>query len=1242
VEPKALQESQRKDRSLGVAGWTARAFINSPLTPLLILACLVVGLLGLRFTPRQEDPDISVPMIDVFVSYPGASAKQVASLAIDPLERLMSEIPGVKHVNSAAHRDRGMVTVEYHVGEELIPSLLKLYDKLASNLDLIPPGVSEPLVKPKSIDDVPIITLTFWSREVDDAALRSLALEVLQRLKEVPNTGMGFVVGGRSEQIRIEALPRRLAGFRMSLDELANTIRTANSEKRAGKMEYDTNHFIVFTGSFLRTAQEVSRLVIGIRDGQPVYVGDVANVYQGPEETTRLVSYYSGPASPEDPPAQGESAVTLAIAKKKGSNGVIVANEVLAMVQSLQGILIPDNVHVAVTRNYGKTANDKVNELIVDLFMATAGVTLLMLLTMGFRPAMVVAIVIPIVILVTIFSAMFLGFTINRVSLFALVFAIGILVDDATVVVENTYRRWLAGSSADLDTTVDAVREVGNPTIVATFTIVAALLPMAFVPGMMGPYMQPIPILGSAAMMFSLIAAFVFSPWVAQRFSPPLRKLKKMEAREEKFRKRMHRVYRFILVPLIRYRPLAWLFLISLVAGWFLAVSMFYTQDVVVKILPLDNKAQFNVVIDMPSGKALPVTANVTQQLAEALRDGIPEITALQTYVGTTSPFDFNGMVRHYYLREEPWQANIEVQLLDKHRRARSNHEIAMAARELLLPVAHKLGVRNLSVVEMPPGPPVLQSMVAEIYDPSADIRRQVASDMTRAFREVPYIVDADNYMLDTFNVVHFKVDTEKAVRRGISTETINRSMEMAMGGMKLGDVKQGAPLEPVFLMLQVPLGERSQIGRLLDLPIPSVAEIPVVPQAIVTRTVPLAELGRFVHEPIDPIEYHKDLRPVEYVVGDVVGRLGAPIYGMLAVEDKLKDYAAPGGQALTSHYFGAPKIFNAPSFAWAGEWTVTVETFTGLGLAFIAALFFIYLLIVGEFGNFIQPLIIMLPIPLTLLGIIPGHWLIGAEFTATSMIGFIALAGIIVRNSILLVDFAKVAVEEQGLSVEEAVVRAAETRTRPILITAGTTALGSSVMLTDPIFQGMAASTLFGIMVSTLLTLVVIPLGSITARNSFYPKAQARRTEVETPPSPPATPPAVALPQETPTQTVPKKRRLAALGHGLARGVRLLGGMLLGAVVTLLWRFPKGAIRRVRRREALQEPLGQGEPRPSPRDGLPTPITLPAPVVAGSTTPVSLEGQAHTARKEPHQRRGIRIKPDRAATPGDGKPTGT
>jgi multidrug efflux pump subunit AcrB len=1192
-----------EQHSLGVAGGMAHAFINSPLTPLILLASLAMGILGLLLTPRQEDPEISVPMVDIYVSYPGASSEQVASLAIDPLERLMSEIDGVKHVYSASHRGRGMVTVEFRVGQEMVPSLLKLYDKLASNLDLIPPGVSEPMVKPKGVDDVPIVDLTFWSRDVDDAGLRALALDVLQHLKEVPNTGIGFVVGGRSEQIRVEALPRRLSGFDMSLDELANTIRTANSEQQVGHIEMGKSNFTVFSGSFLRSAAEVARLVVGIRKDQPVYVSDLANVSQGPEETSRFVTYTTGPAGHDPMVANGEPAVTLAIAKKHGSNGVTVANDVLAMVNSLKGSLIPDNVNVSVTRNYGKTANDKVNELLFKLFVATGAVTILVLLTLGLRPAFVVLIVIPIVILVTVFFALLLKYSINRVSLFALIFAIGILVDDAIVVIENVYRRWLLQGTTDIETAVDAVREVGNPTIVATFTVIAALLPMAFVSGMMGPYMRPIPILGSVAMLFSLFAAFVFTPWLALRTKPSLKNLEKAEQRERTMHQRLARVYDHVLVPLIENRALGWLFLISIVVAWFLCASMFYTKAVVVKILPLDNKAVFNVVVDMPSGTALPVTANLTRTLVEAMRKNVPEITAMQSYVGTASPFDFNGMVRHYYLRNDPWQSNIEVQLLEKDERKRTNHEIAMAARELLTPIAREGGARNITVVEMPPGPPVLQSVVAEVYGPTDGVRRRVAAEMTDIFKKVPYMGDVDNYMLTPHDVLHFRVDTEKAVRRAISTDTVNRNLAMAMGGHKLGDVKQGKPLEPIYVVLQVPLQERSQLGRLLDLPVPSAAEIPVIPQALAARTVPLAELGRFVREPVDPVIYHKDLRPVEYVVGEVVGWPGAPVYAMFAIQDLLKNYTTPDGvKDPSGHWFGPPGETNKSTFEWTGEWTVTYETFRDMGIAFMVALFFIYMLIVGEFGNFTLPAITIAPIPLTLLGIIPGHWLLNAAFTATSMIGFIALAGIIVRNSILLVDFARIEIE-RGVDVKRAVVHAVETRTRPIMITALALVLGSSVILTDPIFQGLAVSLLFGVLVSTVLTLIVIPLGCVSARKSFEPpKPEAGEPGAEAPTAPPSST-AAAVPEAG--REAPRKGAVRAT-FGVVGKVLLGILVLLGALLGQVWR--RLLLPLLHRATARQRPTA-----PTSAGTKPTPASaaLGAEGMPASSAPVGLPPQA-------------------------------
>jgi len=922
-------------QGFGLSGRIARTFINTPVTPMLLIGALCMGLLGLFFTPRQEDPKISVPMIDIFVQYPGASAQQVESLVTEPLERLMMELIGVRHVYSATERGGAIVTVRFLVGEDLGESIVKVHDKLQSNMDRMPPDVRPPLVKPMSVDDVPIVTLTLWSVEIGDSQLRALALDVLQELGSVADTGEGFVVGGREEQIRVE-----------------------------------------------------------------------------------------------------------------------------------------------VTRNYGQTANAKVNELLQAMFEAALIVSVLCLIGLGLRAAVVVIAVIPVVILLTIWWAWVVDYSIDRVSLFALIFAIGILVDDATVVVENIFRHWLELGQTSIREAVAAVDEVGNPTILATFTIIAALLPMGWVSGLMGPYMRPIPVLGSSAMFFSLIAAFVFTPWFALRVRPRMKALGRAERREEKTRQVVSRLYRPLVNPLIDNRLLGIAFLVGTIVTAMLVCTLFYFKVVPVKMLPFDNKPEFSVVVDLPEGTALPETANVLRQLAEEVRR-MPEVVAVQAYAGTAQPFNFNGLVRHYYLRDEAWNGDLLVMLKDKHERARGSHAIAVAARDRLTPLAGGLGAR-IAVVEMPPGPPVLQTVVAEVYGPSPQARRQAAADLTRMFEQVDGIVDVDNYMIEPYSYWRFDVDTEKAVRQGISVDTINRNIAMAMGSERVGDVKRGTVQEPTYIVIQVPLSYRSEIQSLGSLPI----------QAPSGQMLPLAELGRFVRRPAEPIIYHKDLRPMEYVVGEMEGRLGAPIYGMLGVEDLLDDYDPPGPgtemSGMPEGLIGPPATDAVVDFEWTGEWTVTYETFRDMGLAFMAALVLIYGLIVWEFRNFALAGLIMSPIPLTLIGIIPGHLLMGAEFTATSMIGMIALGGIIVRQSILIVEFVKIEVA-RGKRVREAAVAGAETRVRLILITSLTLMAGAWAIIQDPIFQGMAVSLLFGAGVATLMAVIVIPLGCISLRRQFY-----------------------------------------------------------------------------------------------------------------------------------------------------------
>ena len=1077
----ANQKEILSKEKLGLAGRLADSFIHSPLSPLLFIAFMLVGIYGLIATPRQEDPQISVPMVDIMLRMPGASPQEVSRLGVSPLERLVSEIPGVKHVYSVSDEEMGIITLEFHVGEEIESAIVLTHNKVQSNLDVMPPGVEMPLIKPKEVDDVPVVTLTLWSEvaEMNDSVLRTLAVSLLQELKSLPKTGNAFVTGGRAEQVKIDVLPERLSGYGVSMGQVAKSIQGFNSKQTVGSMESDGHYFFVESGAFLETVEDFQRLVVGSYKGRPIYLSDVAVVSKGPEDAHQIVNYFTGPAHVGEE-IIAAPAVTIAIAKQHGANGVAVVNDVLAKVGELKGFLIPDDVHVEVTRNYGETANQKVNALLFKLFVATAAVTLLVWLSLGLRPAIVVLLNIPVVLVVTVFVAMLMGYTIDRVSLFALIFSIGFLVDNAIVIVENIYRRWLEAGKASTEVAVDAVREVGNPTVLATYTVVAALLPMGFVRGMMGPYMEPIPALGSVAMVFSLLAAVIFGPWLAIRMVPPMSTLRKMEARDQKIDNKLEKFYRKTIGGMINNRVYGWGFLIALLVCFALTISMFYTRDVTVKMLPFDNKAEFSIVIDMPDGTALPETASLTRELVDELR-GFPEVTAVQSYVGTSKPFDFNGLVRHYYLRQFPWQAEIQVQLLGKHDRERTSHDLAVAARAKLTPIAHAVGA-VLTIAEMPPGPPVLQTVVAEVHGPDAATRQQVARDLTQIFRDSDYLADVDNYMRENLEIWRFEVDLDKAANQGVPVETINQQLAMAMGGFKVGDIKQKLVYEPTYILLQIPLAYRSQLQQLADMPVATMDG----------RTIPLSELGGFVKGVRDPMIFHKDLRPVEFVVGDAVGRYAAPIYAMFDVEERLQDYTTPDGVVMSGTYTTAPPTDTLSGFEWSGEWTVTYETFRDMGMAFGVALVGIYILVVWQFGNFSIPAVVMAPIPLTMLGILPGHWLLGADFTATSMIGWIALAGIIVRNSILLIDFTLIQVAN-NVALYDAVIISTKARTRPIVITALALVLGSAVILTDPTFQGMAISLLFGVFVSTLLTLLVIPLGCISLGETIFRKAACR-----------------------------------------------------------------------------------------------------------------------------------------------------
>jgi multidrug efflux pump subunit AcrB len=1046
---------------------------------------LFLGVYGLLATPRQEDPEISVPMIDIFYRMPGASADQVANLLIAPQERVLSEISGIKHVYSASDKEMGMITLQYKVGEDMESALIRTISKLQTYEDKLPPGAEKPVMKPKGIDDVPIVTLTLWSSELDDSTLRALATMLSQKLKQVPKTGNTFISGGRARILRIDVTPERLAGYNLSLGQIAQAIKGFNSEQTVGFNERGEHYAYVETGTFLHNAEDVRRLVVGLHEGRPVYMSDVARVTLGPESASHLVTFSSGPAY------QGEAvvnaqAVTLAVAKQKGSNGVDVVRAIRAEVESLKGNLIPDNVHIEYTRDYGKSASDKVNSLFSDLQIATIAVMALVWLSMGLKPSLVVFLTIPLVLTVTVFSAMLMDYSINRVSLFALIFSIGFLVDNTIVIIDNIYRRWLIHGSPSTEVAIDAVREVGNPTILATFCVVAALAPMGFVSGMMGPYMAPIPALGSVAMLYSLFVALVFAPWMAMRIMPSMEKLHQMQERDKVIDQKIAGIHEYTIGKPWKNKKTGKFFLLGLIVALLIATVMFYTTHVTVKMLPLDNKSEFQVAVNMPAGTALPQTASFTEELATIIRQ-VPEVVSVQAYAGTSIPFDFNGLVRHYYLRMFPWQGQVQVILVDKKERDRSSHEIAEEVRALIAPLIESSGIRafdgaGVTVVEMPPGPPVLQTVVAEVHGPDAKTRQAVARDIKGLFEQSEFIGEAETMMRAPISVWRFEINERKAALNGVSIESINQHLAMAMGMFKVSDLKERGLEEPTHILLQVPLQLRANLENLYNMPVMSMAG----------TAVPLGQLGEFVEQERPSFIMRKDLRPVEFVVGDARGRLAAPIYAQLDVSRLLEDYTAPDGSKLEGSYIGPPATDSTPGFEWGGEWTVTYETFRDMGIAYAAALLAIYMLVVWQFGNFVIPLVIMAPIPLTLLGIAPGHWMVSMDYTATSMIGWIALAGIIVRNSILLVDTTLSNIVA-GNSLYDAVISAAMARTRPILITAVSTMVGAAIILTDPIFGGMAISLLFGLFVSTILTLVVVPLGCLSVGEETFRKVALR-----------------------------------------------------------------------------------------------------------------------------------------------------
>jgi len=1051
-------------KGIGISGRIAKAFIKSKLTPLLVIAAFLLGFFAVTMTPREEEPQIVVPMIDVFVNYPGASVREVEERVTIPMEKLLSEIKGVEYVYSTVKPGFNMTIVRFYVGEDMEGSLVKLYNKLMSNYDKIPPGVSQPMVKAKSIDDVPILALTLWSKspQYTGYELRRVAMELCGELKKNANVSEFSVIGGQRRQIRVMLDPQRLHAYSLSAFQIMNALEKANIVVHSGAFSANNRETIVETGRFLKNAEDVGNLVVHVFNGRPVYLQDVAEISDGPEEPSHYVFMGMGPAAAQkgltgDSSGQYD-AVTIAVSKQKGANASVVAEEALHKVEALKKQLIPHDVQVTVTRNYGETAKEKSDELLYHMLIATVSVIILIAVFLGWRESIVVAVAVPVTLALTLLINYLYGYTLNRVTLFALIFSIGILVDDAIVVVENINRHFKMHKIEPL-TAVYAVDEVGNPTILATFTVIAALLPMAFVSGLMGPYMRPIPVGASAAMLFSLLVAFIVSPWLAYIVLKNIR-----HHGEEKEEKGIAKIYEKLLSPLIDVRKKR-LVALSVILGLLLiSVILVPLKLVTMKMLPFDNKSELQVVIDMPEGCTLEETAAATREMSEYLKT-VPEVTDFQSYVGTASPYNFNGLVRHYFLRSGSNVADIQVNFVTKDERSDQSHDIAKRLRPALKKIGDKYGA-SIKVAEIPPGPPVLSTLVAEIYGPETNRQMEIAKKVRNIFEKTDGVVDVDWFVEDDQRKVAFDVDHEKAATNGISTEAIARGLGIALSGTGAGLVHMKTEKEPVEIFLRMPIEQRSNLTDLQSLTIPSSTG----------QQVRLAELVKTRQETGEKAIYHKNMKRVTYVTGDVAGTEESPVYAILKMNSAIAKLPLAEGYELKQFYTSQPWLEDHYSMKWDGEWHITYEVFRDLGVAFAAVLIIIYILVVAWFKHFVTPLVIMAPIPLTLVGILPGHWLFGAFFTATSMIGFIALAGIVVRNSILLVDFIQVEWQEKG-DLRQALIQAGAVRFRPIVLTAAAVVVGSFVMLFDPIFQGLAIAMMFGAVASTILTLIAVPL---------------------------------------------------------------------------------------------------------------------------------------------------------------------
>jgi multidrug efflux pump subunit AcrB len=1056
---------------LGFVGNLAKHFIDSKLTPLIILVALLLGIGATLVLPREEEPQITVPMADVFVQMPGASAKDVEQRVTVPMEKLIKELPGVEYVYSTSRPGSSLVIVRFFVGQDTENSIVQLYNKLYANFDKIPPGVSQPLIKSRSIDDVPILTLTFWGEQSTGAELRQIASQLDEQIKQVLDVSETTIIGGQKRQLRVNLEPARLNAFGLTPLEISKALQSQNAELASGALNQNNQSFLVRTQSFIRSAEDAKGLVVAVANNQPVYLRDVATVTDGSEEPDSYVFF--GQGVEKDSKLQGETeAVTIAIAKRSGANAIQVSHRVLHKLDQIKRNYIPNNVHLTVTRDYGETAAERSNELLFHMLIAVGSVTLLMWAVMGRKEAMVVAVSIPVTLALTLASFVFYGFTLNRVTFFALIFSIGILVDDAIVVVENVGRHLqLPENKTRLQQSpnrrctlqqivLEGVDEVGNPTILATLAVIAAILPMAFVGGLMGPYMRPIPLGASAAMIFSALVAFIVVPWTTMRVFSNFSHHAHDHGEDV-----LSRLYRRFMYPLVHYSRRGTAFLVATVIALVLIVGgLAGFKLVILKMLPFDNKSELQVVVNLPEGTTLEQTARATREMGQYLAT-VPEVVNYQSYIGTASPYNFNGLVRHYFLRSGANVADIQVNFSSKGDRKRQSHEIAKSIRPKLKEIADRYSAR-VQVAEIPPGPPVLQTLVTEIYGPDYNGQIELAKQIRQLYQLTDGVVDVDWYVEAPQTDYRLIIDREKAALNGISPVQISDVLQMALAGQNVGLLHDENAREDVAINLRFSQSSRTSLEDLTSLNL----------KGTNGNLVPLSALFKTDATVVDTSIYHKNLQPVVYVLGDVSGRVESAVYAMLNIQPKINQLAPATGTQIQAYFAEQPLINETYAIKWDGEWQVTYEVFRDLGIAFAVVLVLIYALVVGWFQSFTTPLVIMAAIPFSLIGIMPAHWLMGSFFTATSMIGFIAGAGIVVRNSIILVDFIELRLKE-GMPLEEAVIDAGAVRFRPMLLTAAAVVVGSAIILADPIFQGLAISLMAGEVASLLLSRSAVPI---------------------------------------------------------------------------------------------------------------------------------------------------------------------